>query len=245
MTTPGQPSGTYLFDPANAQLVLEAYDRIGMRPADLNRHHFISARMSLNLELQAWSNKGVALWEITTGTINLANPVSGVGQAVYTLPSTLIMLTELWFTTVNGNGSGLNSDRWMEPITRTQYAMLPNKLQPGQPTQYWYQRLTPTTQISVYPTAQAGAPNYLLNWFGLSQIQDAGIASGETPNIPYRAFDALSAGLTKRLAEKFKPDMYVAKKAIADEAWVEFTANDDEPGPLIVQPNIAAYARMR
>ena len=243
MATPGQSSGTYLFDPANAQLVMEAFDRCDLPFPANDRHKLISARMSLNLELQSWSNRGVALWEIISGTINLAAPVGNVGQATYTLPATLIMLTEMYFTTVNGNGTGLNYDRWMDPITRTQYAQLPNKLQAGQPSQYWYQRLL-APQVSIYQTAFAGAPNYLLSWFGLQQIQDAGIASGETPNIPYRAFDALAAGLARRFAEKWAPARLAEKTALAAEAWDAFTANDDEPGPLLLQPNVAGYAKM-
>lgn len=243
-TVPGQTSGTYLFDPSNAQVVMEAFDEIGMPFPTLQRHHFISARNSLNLELVAWNNKSVNVWDITSGTIPLVAPTAGVGQAVYTLPANLMMLTELWFSTVNGNGAGINQDRWMEPITRTQYAQLPNKLQPGQPTQYFLQRLVNNVQISIYQTAFAGAPNYVMNWYGLLSMQDAGIASGETPYIPTRAYDALITGLAVRLARKFKPERYAEKKAIAEEAWIAFTANDEEPGPLVFQPNMGNWARI-
>ena len=136
MTVPGTSSGTQNFDLSNAEIIFEAFDRIRVRPPEITRHHLVSARRSLNLELQRWSNLGVNLWEVVNTTLNLVS-----GQATYSLPSNFVTMLEMIFTTVNGNGAGYNYDRILSPITRTQYADLPNKLQPGLPTQYWVQRL--------------------------------------------------------------------------------------------------------
>ncbi len=240
MATPGQSSGTYTFQLDNAGIVIEAFDRIQMRPASLDRHHFISARTSLNLELQRWSNLGINLFKMISGTINLI-----AGQATYALQTDLVTLTEVYYTTVNGNGSGYNNDRTLSPITRTQYSMIPNKLQPGQPTQYWFQRLA-TPEITLWQPPAVGAPSYVVNWYGLQRIQDAGLGSAETPDIVYRAIDALCAALAHRLAVKFSPPPVVqARKAEAMEAWDDFATNDQELGPLIVAPNLSGYGRMR
>jgi hypothetical protein len=238
MATPGQSSGTYLFAPDNASVVVEAFDRVQIRPTQLDRHHLVSARMSLNLELVAWSNRGVNLWEITGGSIDLV-----AGEPTYPMPVSLVNLTELWFTTVNGSGAGVDNDRFMVPMTRTQYAMIPNKLQPGTPTQYWFQRLE-LPQVTVYQVPFIGAPTCVLRWFGLQRVMDAGTGGGETPDIPYRAYDALCAGLTARLAEKFKPEMWEKKLAAAQRVWDEFAADDNESGPMIVQPNVGIYGRL-
>jgi len=238
MPTPGDTSGTYDFTLSNASVVTEAFDRINMPPQSLERHHMVSARTSLNLALQAFSNRGVALWKITSGTINLV-----AATATYAMSANLVDITEVYYSTVNGNGSGYNSDRILTPLTRTQYAMLPNKLQPGTPTAYWFQRLA-TPQLTLWQPPAAGAPNYVVNWYGIQRIEDAGIAGGETPDVVYRGLDALCAELAARLAMKFAPALRDARKADAMEAWAEFTANDQEAGPVLMQPNVAGYGRM-
>lgn len=236
---PGSTSGTYTFQPATAGLMVEAFDRIQIRPTANDRHMIDSARMSIQLLLQDWTDQGFAFWELESGTIDLA-----VNTATYTLPPQLAMLTELYYSAVNGGGAGVNQDRIMIPITRTQYAQLTNKLQQGIPTQYWFQMLIPP-QITIWQVPNVGAPNYVLGWYGLSRIQDANLGGGEVPNIPYRATDVFCADLARRLAEKFKPEQYEVKDQIFQKAWESMTRRDQEPGAIQYLPNIALYGRMR
>jgi hypothetical protein len=244
MATPGESSGTYLFAPSNGQIVLESLERLQIHDTSIVRDKLPSIRMSLNLELERWSSLGINLWKIITGTFDLVE-----GQSVYVFPSNLVVLTEMWYTTVNGNGTGQNSDRIMTPLTRTQYAMIANKQTLGIPTQYWYERLQ-TPQVTIWQPPFQGAPNYVLNWFGLQRIQDASIASGETPDLVYRAYDALCACLAYRLYPKFIPRsewpaMEQILKAKRDEAWNEFATNDNELGPMRITPNLGGYGNMR
>lgn len=229
-------SGAYDFDMSNAQILSEAFDRIQIRGPSLTRSHLISARQSLNLELQRWSNKGINLWKVGSGTINLV-----AGTVTYALPQQLELLTDLWRRTVGGSSAVYDTDIYMAPVTRQQYAQMPTKATPGLPTQYWFQRLT-TPQITVYPAPSVGAPTYVLHWYGLVRIEDANPTGTETPNIPYRAYDALCAALAARLAVKFSDDaMQKARKADATEAWMDFASNDQETGSVIAGPNIGAY----
>ena len=241
-------SGTYNFQLANASVILEAFDRIEIRPPMIDRHMLESARRSLNLEVLSWSNETFNYWKLTNGTINLV-----VGQATYTLPPNLVTLEELYYTQVNGLGSNVNSDRIMTPIERTQYSQIVNKLQPGIPTQYWFQMLI-VPQITIWMVPQTGqaAPNFVLNWYGLQQIQDATYASGETPDIHYRATDALCARVALRLAEKFGPAdpsakmaLMKEKAALADMAWNNLQRRDQEPGPTSIRLNTSSYATLR
>lgn len=244
MTTPGQSSGTQNFFLSNAEVTFEAFDRAHIRPNEVDRHHLISARRSYNLIFKDWTNKGVNLWEIVQAQLVLF-----AGEATYTLPSNLTTITEMYFTTVNGNGVGYNSDRIMVPITRAEYAMIPNKLQPGQPTQYWLQRLE-TPVVTIWQPAFQGAPDYVINYNYLQRIDDVGIATGESPDVVDRALDALCAALAFRLAAKFTPPQEAVVlvpflKNEAQQAWDTFVTNDQEDGPLMVQPNLGGYARMR
>jgi hypothetical protein len=246
MALPGNPSGTFTWNPSNYGLVAEAFSRIKIAPSEIDTHKAIEARSSLNYLLNAWGNDGFQLYKEVQGTIPLVGPTNGVGQAVYTFQTDLLDLTNVMYTVVNGGGSGINLDRIMEPITRDQYAALPNKLQPGQPSQYWFIPF-PTPQISIYQTSLLAAPNYVLTWYGLQRNADANLANGETPDIVYHGYDALAAGLAWRLAMKFGDadmKMEVARKRDYDEAWFKFCQRDSERGPTIIAANVAPYAQM-
>lgn len=242
-----QTSGTWDYGLTTAGLVLEAFDRIQLRPTQLEPHHFASARQSINLELMDWSNEGFNFWETAAGTIPLV-----ANQATYTLPTNLVTITEMYFSQVNAGGAGVNQDRIMIPITRTQYAQIVNKLQQGIPTQYWLQMLY-VPQITIWEVPQAGqvAPGYVLGWYGLQQIQDANIGGVEAPDVHYRALDALAARLTFRLAEKFLPfalptraAVMQEKKGLAEEAFNKMARRDQEPGVTTIRANISAYGRI-
>lgn len=240
-------SGLYNFGLSNSGTIFEAFDRAGIRPAMIDRHMMQSARNSLNLELLSWSNETFNFWKTTSGTINLIT-----GQATYLLPVNLVTLEELYLTQVNGNGPGVNSDRIMTPMERTQYSEIPNKLQPGNPTSYWFQMVIPP-QVTIWQPPQAGfaSPTYVLSWYGLQQIQDATLSPNESPDIAVRASDALCARLTLRLAEKFGPNnpaersmMIKEKAALAQVAWDNLQRRDQEPGPTTMRMNTEAYRRM-
>ena len=239
-------SGIWNFALANISLVFEAFDRIGIRPPEVTRHHLNSSRVSLNLELLEWSNAGMNFWETVSGSVTLTAAVP-----TYTLPANIVTLTEVYFSTVNGGGAGINSDRILTPITRTDYAALPNKLQPGTTSQYWFQMLM-VPQITLWPPPVVGGPSYVLNYYGLRQIMDANLGGGEIPDVPYRGVDALVSRLTQRLCEKFGPvdpqartALMAEKKAIAGEAYELFARRDQEPGAMSYRPDVSSYARMR
>jgi hypothetical protein len=182
---------------------------------------------------------GISLWKVTSGTINLV-----AGTATYPLPQQMELLTDLSYRTVGGSSAQDDSDRYMMTLTRQQYAMMPAKGTQGVPTQYWFQRL-PVPQITLYPVPSAGAPDYILVWYGLLRMEDASPTGGQTPDIPYRAYDALCAALAHRLAIKFsEPGVVAARKADAAEAWAEFIANDQEVGSSLVAPNVGMYGRL-
>ena len=74
-------SGTYSFDPSLGELVLYAYNLIGIRNTSLTQEHMEAARMASNMVLAGWSNKGVNLWTVDLQTVPLV-----AGQATYAVP---------------------------------------------------------------------------------------------------------------------------------------------------------------
>lgn len=241
-------SGTFTFQLTNTSIILDAFERIpGIEPEMLTVRHFISARNSINLIFLDWANQGILFWKVISGTIALT-----VGQPVYTLPSNLVTLTDVWYSQVNADGAGVNQDRILVPMSRDEYAELPNKNQQGVPTRYWFQMLV-QPQITIWEVPQTGqaAPTCVINWFGLQQIQDANAFGAETPDIHSRAIKALISDLTLDLTEKFGPkdpqarqQLMAEKKAIRDEAWANFTRRDQEPGTIWMRLDVSSYGRL-
>ena len=63
------------------------------------------------------------------------------------------------------------------------------------------------------------------DFFSSTQMQDANLAGGETPDIPQRWFDAMVAGMAHRLSRNYPPpgvdsiQFETLRKADAKEAW--------------------------
>ena len=54
-------SGTTTFAPSGADLVLEAFERLQIRAAEITADHMVSARRSMNLVQVRWANRGTNL----------------------------------------------------------------------------------------------------------------------------------------------------------------------------------------
>ena len=230
---------TTTWSPSYAQITTEAFERIGKGTEMLSRQMVASAGRSLNLDLIQWENSGSNLWKVISGTINLTQ-----GVASYTLEADLVVLTEVYYSQVGAGPNGSNIDRIMTPLTREQYAMLPNKLEQGTPNQYWPQMLNPSIVLTLYQAPAIPSPAYVISWNGLQRISDATALASQTPDFHRRGLDALCAGLAKRLAMKFAPERYQLAAAEAKDAWDIFCQRDQEGGSFQILPNVSLYGRL-
>jgi hypothetical protein len=125
-------SGQTTFNLDLTELVEEAFERAGseMRTG----YDLRTARRSLNLMFADWANRGINLWTIEQGTINLVQ-----GQNTYPLPDDTVDLLEHVIRT-NANSTSNQSDLTITRISVSTYATLPNKLAQGRPIQVWIQR---------------------------------------------------------------------------------------------------------
>lgn len=243
-------SDTFNFNLPTSGVIFEAFDRCGIRPPEIVRHHMISARTSINLISIGWANRGLNFWKMTGGTIPLV--VTTPATVTYQLPANLVTMTELWYRQVDGYGPDQPADRIMIPITRTDYAMLPNKLTPGLPTQYWLQMLD-RLQITIWAPPLLGTPNYELAWYGLERMADANLVGTNYPDTANRALQALVAELSLALWQKYgnmsSATIWQTKRAAlkeeAAQAWNDLQTRDQEPGPTLIQPAIGIYGNMR
>jgi hypothetical protein len=126
-------SGTAAFNLDLTELVEEAFERAGgeMRTG----YDLRTARRSLNLMFADWANRGVNMWTIEQGTIDLVP-----GQNTYSIPNDTVDLLEHVIRT-QANQQSNQADLTITRISVSTYATLPNKLQQARPIQVWVQRM--------------------------------------------------------------------------------------------------------
>lgn len=392
-------SNEYNFNMSFSDIILEAYDRCGIRGTSLTREHAISARRSLNLELQSWGNRGPNLWAIDLQSINLIQGIATYAvpsnticildayRETYSLPTTITQTPSFntiigqtgvtvnqvnhglvindWINlliqcsvgglnlygqyqvtgvigpnqyvfnaltgataTVNSGGalpiftstlnspnvnvllanhgysiqqgfpvytstqvggvtlsgiyvitaivdannftinSGTNAsanqtvtenngqlifttqfngqdpiDQYMTSISRSEYAMYPDKTIQGVPTVYWFDRLAPTPTVTIWQTPDQNGP-YAFKYYRMRQIQDANLPNGETPDIPYLFLDSLCAGTAARLARKYAPILAKDLMAEAGAAWQLAATENREYADIKIMPDLMPYWRI-
>lgn len=226
-------SGTYAFAPSLGELVLYAYNSIGLRNTSLIQEHLTTARMATNLMLARWANQGVNLWAVDLVTVTLVQ-----GTKTYSVdPSTVVML-DAYVTTVSG---GVSTDRIILPISRTEYASYPNKDQQGAITTFWFDRLLSPT-VTLYQVPDGTTAQYL-KYYRVRQIQDAAYTSAQNVEIPYLWLEAFADGLAFRLAKIWKPEMAAPLKLLADESYQIAADQNVETAQQYISPMLAGYFR--
>jgi hypothetical protein len=189
-------SGTYDFNLEFTEIAEEAWERAGreMRTG----YDLRTARRSMNLMTIEWQNRGINMWTIDEGSVNLVQ-----GVAEYDLPADTIDLLDHVVRTGAGNVS-TQSDLAITRISVSTYATIPNKLQQARPIQVWVRRLRDNPKIVVWPVPDQGTegnPYYVFKYWRMRRIQDAG-AGIETADANFRFLPALTAGLAYHIAMK-------------------------------------------
>jgi hypothetical protein len=227
-------SGTSSFNLDLNLLIEEAFERCG---AELRTGYDLrTARRSLNLLTIEWANKGINLWTIEQGSIEMVQ-----GQITYNLPVDTIDLFDHVIRTQTGQAqTDININR----ISADTYLTIPNKNAQGRPIQVWINRQsgaqTPSgiqyPNINVWP-----APDqdnyYTFVYYRLRRIQDAGEGITEQ-DIPFRMLPAMVAGLAYHLSLKLPGAIERTQmlKAMYDEAWDQAADEDREKAPLRLAP---------
>lgn len=156
------------------------------------------ARFAMNMLTVELANRGINLWTIEQGTVNLVQ-----GTNTYDLPADTIDLLDQVIRTspgVQNSQADLNITR----ISVSTYATIPNKLVQGRPIQVWIQRLRDNPKITVWPTPDqgtVGSPYYTFVYWRMRRIQDAG-SGVETQDLPFRFLPVVVSGLAYQIALK-------------------------------------------
>lgn len=127
-------SGTSTFNLDLNNLIEESFERCG---SELRTGYDLrTARRSLNLLTVEWANRGINLWTIEQGQIDLVT-----GQAIYAIPTNTIDLLDHVVRQNNGVAS-TQVDLNITRISESTYSTIPNKLTTGRPIQVWLNRQT-------------------------------------------------------------------------------------------------------
>ena len=224
-------SGTATFNPEIVEIVEEAYERCGLELR--SGYDLKTARRSLDIMAAEWSNKGINLWTVESGTVSLTT-----GTATYTLPADTIDLLE----TVIRTGSGSDQqDLSINRISVSTYATIPNKNNQGRPIQIYVDRQA-TPKVSVWPTPDSST-TYTLAYWRLTRIEDAGRAGSNTYDVPSRFIPCLVAGLAYHIATK-RPEVGLDRvtflKAAYDEQFTLAADEDRDKSSINFAPNITS-----
>ena len=130
-------TGTTLFNMDFTEIAEEAWERAGREMR--SGYDLRTARRSMNLMTVEWQNKGINMWTMEQGIINLTP-----GLATYALPTDTIDLLEHVIRT-GSNTASTQADLTISRISVSTYATIPNKLSQARPIQVWIQRLSGET----------------------------------------------------------------------------------------------------
>ena len=230
-------SGTTLFNPDLSEIVEEAYERVGLEIR--TGYQWRTARRSLNYLLTSWANQGLNMWTFTAADITLVQ-----GQGLYDLPADCVDIIEQVIR--QNQGSQYNQTDLVIPrIALPTYAAIPNKLAQGRPVQVYVNRQTPIPQINIWPTPNQSG--YIFHYWYLRRMDDAGASGNVTQDVPFRFYEALTAGLAYQLAmkqEELDANRIQMLKANYDEALQLAKDEDREKAPVRFVP-MAGYIGVR
>jgi hypothetical protein len=225
-------SGSTSFNPGIGEFVMYAYGLAGIRRAAITQEHLVDARMAMNLMLAEWNNDTPNLWKVDLVEVPLVQ-----GQAVYPVDPSTIMILDIYWRVNDGNGNPIDTIIW--PLSRTEYASMPNKNMQGRVTSFWFDRLL-SPSITLWQVPDGNGP-YTLRYYRVTQIFDANLQGGETLDLPNRWFGAFAWGLASRLAHSYAPAQVMRLEAKAQTALQTAQEQDVENVDLFIAPSTGGY----
>ena len=216
------------------EIAEEAFERAGR---ELHSGYDLkTARRSMNLLTIEWANRGVNLWTIDEGFVNLVE-----GTATYDLPADTIDLLEQVIRTNEGSTT-LQTDLNLSRISVDNYASIPNKLTQGRPIQVWVDRLRDNPTITLWPVPDQGtvpSPYYVVRYWRLRRIHDAG-SGVQTPDMPFRFLPSLVSGLAYYIGTKIPEGLPRLEllKAQYDEQYELAAGEDREKASEMLTPRL-------
>ena len=234
-------SGVVTFNLDLTELVEEAFERAG---GELRSGYDLrTARRSLNIMFADWANRGINLWTIETGIINLVQ-----GQNTYPLPDDTIDLLEHVIRT-GGNVASTQADLTITRISVSTYATIPNKIQQARPIQIWIQRYNgQTSPISCTLTTTITSTSTSIVLSDVTGLPASGFIKIGSEIINYVYITQNTGAITGTLYSCFRGQqntIAVAHTATAIVYWQQVPAVTVWPTPDNAQTYQLVYWRLR
>jgi hypothetical protein len=175
-----------------AEIAEEAAERAGIefRSGGALR----SARRSIELLSIEWGNRGLNLWTVEQGSIDL---LKGVPE--YALPDDTIDLIEHGIRYWNLD-SGKPTDFPLARVSMNEYGVIPGKLNSGRPTSIHIKRkIHPSFLLWPVPDR---SDYYQMVFARLRRMASVGTGGAGEPELPFRFLPAMIAGLAFYMALK-------------------------------------------
>lgn len=218
-------SGTYNFSMDIDEVIQEAMEMIGGE--ETLGHEPKSARRSINLILQDWQNRGIALWSIGTSTVSLTTSVTA-----YTFSSATVDILEA----VHNRD---NVDIQLERISMEEYLKIPNKGQTGRTTQYAVRNGRDYPTMYVWPLPENSTDTIKVELF--NYLQDVTKSAVETADVSRKFLPCLTAGLAYNMGMK-RPGVDMNRinmlKTEYEERMARAMEQDRERTNLLLKPRI-------
>tara|TARA_Y100001973_G_C5204146_1_gene340164 strand:- start:1683 stop:2372 length:690 start_codon:yes stop_codon:yes gene_type:complete len=221
-------SGTSTFNLDIDEIIEEAFERAGLGRA-FSGSDFRTARRSLNILSQEFSNRGINLWTVEDSTQALSS-----GTATYTLPTDTVSILDYAIRT----GTGTNQvDTSITRMHIGDYASLSSKNSTGRPNQIYIERLRDAPQITVWPVPNNNT--YTLVYYRVKRIQDT-LNGGEYQyDAPTRFLPAIVSGLAYHIALKSPSaiERVPLLKKLYEEEWQLAATEDRERTNFKITPS--------
>jgi hypothetical protein len=231
-------SGTYVYNPAVADVFAAAFSMCGVRRPELTVEHIADAGFQANMVMVDFSNRNPNQWALEVQQVPLV-----AGTNTYSLTNRTIAIAAAYISITIG---GTINDRLMAPMSATEYAAIPIKAQQGFPNSYWFNLANPIPQLHLYYTPDS-AYTYTLNLTTFRQMQDVVSPNGQTLDAPYRFLDAFTTGLAARLALNYpdqrRPTLSKDLEILYEKRSVIAASQDQEDVNIYVVPGLYSYFR--
>jgi hypothetical protein len=180
-------TGTTSFNLDLNNLVEDAFERCGQELR--TGYELRTARRSLNLLTIEWANRGINLWTVEPGQINLNQ-----NQIMYALPVDTIDLLDM----VTRTGTGSNQqDININRISESTYITIPNKNATGRPIQVWINRQSgQENPTDLYTDGAVTATATTINLTSIVGLAQFGFIRLDNETIQYGGLTTTTSGAT-------------------------------------------------
>ena len=221
-------TGTFAFTLDIAEMIEEAWERCGKDPTALMSRHITSAIRSLNLLLREWENRNVVQWQLVEETQTM---VASTGS--FALPTGSI---DIISAVLQRDGVDIP----MVMISRQEWLDIPDKLTEGRPNRYWVERVLGVPTVHLWSVPENSTD--IMVYYRLRPFEDAG-AMVNTVDVQQRWLDALVAGLTWKLSEKYAQDQENRKLSLYNLAYKFADDEERERGPTVMRVDLGRRGR--